>query len=150
VGAIAAALLRGQLGLPRRPLVVVYLAWAASAFSLVGYALVGSVWAAMIVSFFSVACLTSGGIIWTTVLQQSVPAGMIGRVSSLDWILTLGLAPLSYALIAPIADALGARTTMLWSGIVSGVVLLVVLVAVRDVRSLGAVAEEATPAAEAA
>ena len=40
VGAIAAALFRGQLGLPRRPLAVVYLAWTATAFSLVGYALV--------------------------------------------------------------------------------------------------------------
>src|SRR5439155_9570274 len=33
VGAVLASLLRGQLGLPRRPLTVVYLAWAATAFS---------------------------------------------------------------------------------------------------------------------
>ena len=103
VGAIAAALFRGQLGLPRRPLAVVYLAWTATAFSLVGYALVNAVWQAMIVSFFSVGCLTTGGIVWTTVLQRAVPARMIGRVSSLDWVLSLGLAPLSYALTGPIA-----------------------------------------------
>ena len=40
VGAVAASLLRGQLGLPRRPLAVVYLAWTGTAFSLVGYAFV--------------------------------------------------------------------------------------------------------------
>ena len=131
VGAMTAALFRGQLGLPRRPLAVVYVAWAARAFSLIGYALVDAVWQAMIVSFFSVGCLTTGGIVWTTVLQQSVPARMIGRVSSLDWILTLGLAPLSYALTAPIANALGARSTLLWSGIVSGAVLVGVFVLSR-------------------
>jgi hypothetical protein len=134
VGAVAASLLRGQLGLPRRPLTVVYLAWAGTAFSLVGYARVHAVWQAMIVSFFSVACLTTGGIVWTTVLQRSVPGRMIGRVSSLDWVLSLGLAPLSYALTGPIANLLGARMTLLDAGIVSGVVLLLVLFVVPGIR----------------
>ena len=132
VGAIVAALLRGHLGLPRRPLTVVYVAWAATAFSLVGYALATAVWQAMIVSFFSLACLTTGGIVWTTVLQRSVPARMIGRVSSVDWVLSLALAPVSYALIVPISNALGARTTLLWSGVIGGAVMLVVLLAVPD------------------
>jgi DHA3 family tetracycline resistance protein-like MFS transporter len=135
VGAVFASLLRGQLGLPRRPLIVVYLAWAATAFSLVGYALVHAVWQAMIVSFFSVACLTTGGIVWTTVLQRSVPGRMIGRVSSLDWVLSLGLAPLSYALTGPIADLLGARATLLRAGLVGGGVMLVVLLLVPGIRS---------------
>jgi DHA3 family tetracycline resistance protein-like MFS transporter len=142
VGAIAAALFRGQLGLPRRPMAVVYLTWAVTAFSLIGYAVVNAVWQAMIVSFISVACLTTGGIVWTTVLQRAVPARMIGRVSSLDWVLTLGLAPVSYALTGPIADALGARPTLLWCGVVGGVVMVVVFLLVPGVRDVGAHEEE--------
>jgi DHA3 family tetracycline resistance protein-like MFS transporter len=134
VGAIVAALLRGHLGLPRRPLTVVYLAWAGTAFSLVGYAKVGTVWQAMVVSFVSVGCLTTGAIVWTTVLQRSVPGRMVGRVSSLDWVLSLGLTPLSYALTGPIANLLGARATLLRAGIFSGAVLLVVLLVVPSVR----------------
>jgi MFS family permease len=145
VGAIAAALLRGQLGVPRRPLTVVYLAWAGTAFSLVGYAAADSVWQAMIVSFFSVGCLATGGIVWTTVLQQSVPGRMIGRVSSLDWVLSLGLAPLSYALTGPIADHFGARMTLFDAGIFSGSVLLLVLLLVPGVRDAGG--HEREPAA---
>jgi DHA3 family tetracycline resistance protein-like MFS transporter len=137
VGAIVAALLRGQLGLPRRPLTVVYLAWAGTAFSLVGYAVVGAVWQAMVVSFFSVGCLTTGGIVWTTVLQRSIPGPMIGRVSSLDWVLSLGLAPISYALTGPVANLLGVKATLLGAGLVSGAVMLLVLVRVRDVRAAG-------------
>jgi MFS family permease len=136
-GATAAALFRGHLGLPRRPLTVVYLAWAGTAFSLVGYALVDTVWQAMVVSFFSIGCMTTGGIVWTTVLQRSVPGRMIGRVSSLDWVLSLGLTPVSYALTGPIANLMGARATLLRAGIVSGVVLLVVLLVVPSVRHAG-------------
>jgi DHA3 family tetracycline resistance protein-like MFS transporter len=147
VGAIAAALLRGQLGLPRRPLTVVYVAWAATGFSLVGYAVVDEVWQAMLVSFFSVACLTTGGIVWTTVLQRSVPGRMIGRVSSLDWVLSLGLAPVSYALTGPIADWLGARATLLRAGLVSGAVMLIVLLVVPGVRKAEAHEQESVAAA---
>ena len=138
VGAITAALFRGQLGLPRRPLTVVYLAWAGTAFSLVGYAVVDAVWQAMLVSFFSVGCLTTGAIVWTTVLQRAVPGRMIGRVSSLDWVLSLSLTPLSYALTGPIANVLGARTTLFRAGIVSGAVMLLVLILVPGIRSVGA------------
>ena len=137
VGAITAALFRGQLGLPRRPLTVVYLAWAGTAFSLVGYAVVDAVWQAMLVSFFSVGCLTTGAIVWTTVLQRAVPGRMIGRVSSLDWVLSLSLTPLSYALTGPIANVLGARTTLFRAGIVSGAVMLLVLIVAPGIRSVG-------------
>jgi MFS family permease len=149
IGAIAAALFRGHLGLPRRPMAVVYLTWAVTAFSLVGYAVVNTVWQAMIVSFISVACLTTGGIVWTTVLQRAVPARMIGRVSSLDWVLSLGLAPVSYALTGPIADELGARSTLLWCGVLGGLVLVLVFLLVPGVRDAGAHEEEPATAAAA-
>jgi MFS family permease len=150
VGAITAALFRGQLGLPRRPLAVVYVAWSATAFSLLGYALVGAVWQAMIVSFVSVACLTTGAIVWTTVLQRAVPARMIGRVSSLDWALSFGLAPLSYALTGPIAAAIGARYTLLWCGVIGGGVLAGVFLLVPGVRHVALDDEAPVATAEAA
>src|SRR5438876_2961948 len=130
VGAIGASFSLGQRGLPSRPLAVVYLTWSVTAFSLVGYAEVTAVWQAMIVSFFSVAGLVGGGVVWTTLLQRSVPGAMIGRVSSLDWLLSLGLAPISYALTGPVADVLGPKTTLFRAGLVSGAVLLLVLLLV--------------------
>lgn len=145
VGAIAASLLLGQRGLPRRPLVAVYLAWSATAFSLIGYSVATAVWQAMVVSFVSAAGLAAGGIAWTTLLQRAVPEGMIGRVSSLDWFLSFGLAPVSYALTGPAAHLLGARPALLGAGIVSGSVLVLVLLIVPAVRSVGA-GEPAAPA----
>ena len=46
-----------------------------------------------------------------------VPTEMLGRVSSLDWFVSIGLTPVSFALTGPIADALGARTTLAGAGV---------------------------------
>src|SRR5262249_48033828 len=138
LGAVVAAVLRGQLGLPRRPLRVGGGAWAATALGVVGYSLANAIWQVLLVSFVSVGCMTMGGIVWTTVLQRSVPGPMIGRVSSLDWVLSLALAPVSYALTGPVAHALGVRTTLFGAGIVGSAVLLVVLLLVPAVRKVDA------------
>lgn len=42
-------------------------------------------------------------VIWGTLLQQRVPATMIGRVASLDFFITIALMPLSIALVGPLA-----------------------------------------------
>ena len=55
---------------------------------------------------------TAGTIVWATMKQRHVPASMLGRVSSLDWMISIGLLPFSFALTAPVAGALGARTTL--------------------------------------
>jgi hypothetical protein len=63
---------------------------------------------------------------------------MLGRVSSLDWVLSLALTPVSYALAGPVAEAFGARTTLLYAGVVGGAVMLAVLVFVPSVRTADA------------
>jgi hypothetical protein len=115
---------------------VIYVAWALSAFSLIGYAAASELWHAMVVSFVSVAALTTGGILWSTVLQQLVPGGMLGRISSIDWLLSFGLAPLSYALTGPVAGALGADDTLVQAGVISGCVLLGFLLFVPGIRAV--------------
>jgi DHA3 family tetracycline resistance protein-like MFS transporter len=151
-GALVASLVLGQRTLPRRPLTALYVAWAFAAFSLMGYALATELWHAMAVSFVSVAALTTGGILWSTVLQRLVPGGMLGRVSSIDWLLSFGLAPLSYALTGPVAAAIGADETLLQAGAISGCVLLGFLLLLPGIRHverheprLGAAPAEISP-----
>jgi DHA3 family tetracycline resistance protein-like MFS transporter len=133
-GAILASLVLGQRTLPRRPITALYVAWALSAFALVGYGLATALWQAMLVSFVSVAALTTGGVLWSTVLQRLVPTEMLGRVSSIDWLLSFGLAPVSYALTGPVAEALGAEDTLLRAGVISGCVLLGFLLFLPGIR----------------
>ena len=46
-----------------------------------------------------------GQIIWITLLQTLVPRELLGRVSSLDWLVSIGLVPVSFALTGPVAGA---------------------------------------------
>jgi DHA3 family tetracycline resistance protein-like MFS transporter len=64
---------------------------------------------------------TAGTIVWATIKQRHVPAAMLGRVSSLDWLISIGLLPLSFLLTAPIAAAVGARTTLVGAAVIGGV-----------------------------
>jgi DHA3 family tetracycline resistance protein-like MFS transporter len=61
---------------------------------------------------------------------------MLGRVSSLDWLISIGLLPLSFALTAPVAAAVGARTTLVGAAALGGAITLgaLFLPGMRDVE----------------
>jgi DHA3 family tetracycline resistance protein-like MFS transporter len=49
---------------------------------------------------------------------------MLGRVSSLDWLIPIGLLPISFAITAPVAEVLGARATLIGAALIgTGVTL---------------------------
>ena len=131
-GALAAAVAVGQAGLPASPLRAVYASWAVGAFAIAGYGLVDAVWQAVVVSVVVQAGMAVGAIAWAALLQEAVPARLLGRVSSLDWLISTGLVPVSLALTAPAAAALGPRAVLLAAGVVSGAALLGLAAASRS------------------
>ena len=54
-------------------------------------------------------------IMWVTALQRDVPAELLARVTSLDYLVSLALMPVGYALAGPAADAFG-PAAVLWVG----------------------------------
>jgi len=60
--------------------------------------------------------------VWATTKQRLVPGRLLGRVSSLDWFVSIGLLPLSFALTGPVASAIGVRTTLVGAGILGAIV----------------------------
>jgi hypothetical protein len=68
-------------------------------------------------AFFSFGVSTAGLLTWSMLMYSLVPAEMLGRVSSVDWFVSIGLTPLSFALTGPIAEALGARATLAGAGV---------------------------------
>jgi MFS family permease len=135
IGAIGGSLLLSQLALPRRHITVMYALWAGAAFAAAGYALVGQLWQAMIVAFFVGVGITGGNVIWGALVGLLVPREMLGRVTSVDWLFTLGLVPASYALVGPIADSVGVDETFAVAGIVAGVLPFVFLALVPSIRA---------------
>ena len=65
-----------------------------------------------------------GTIVWVTLKQREVPAALLGRVSSLDWLISIGLLPISFALTGPVAAAIGAQATLVAAGVAGTVVTL--------------------------
>ena len=52
---------------------------------------------------------------------------MLGRVSSLDWLISIGLLPISFALTAPVAAAVGVRATLVGAAVVGAAITLAAL-----------------------
>jgi MFS family permease len=116
IGAIGAALAVGTLGTPKRGMTFIYLAWTVSTLALVGYGLARNAWHAAMVSFVFNAFETAGTVVWLTTKQRLVPRALLGRVSSFDWFISTGLVPLSFAIVAPVTAAIGARNTLMIAG----------------------------------
>ena len=145
VGAVVAGFYMGQRAqLPRRPLTLLYVAWAIGMFMTAFFGVVTAVWQAMIVGFLAEASIAVLVVIWMTLLQRLVPNDLLGRVSSLDWMITIAGLPLSFALVGPLAETFGADTTLIGAGIRGGsiTVLLMFLPGARDPERDGSLADE--------
>lgn len=117
VGAVSASLAIGHLGTPPRPLATLLFAWGLMTSTLAGYGLATQTWQAAAVYLVAAALNALVMVTWSTMLQRLVPREMLGRVSSLDWVVSFALIPLSFVLTAPVAAALGARTTLIGAGV---------------------------------
>jgi len=118
VGAVAMALAMGQRGrLPRKAFTVLYVSWAFGMLLVAGFGLVTELWQAMLVSLVAEGSLTLLMVIWVTLIQRLVPSEMLGRVSSLDWMISTAGVPLSFALVGPAGSAFGVDETLIAAGI---------------------------------
>ncbi len=127
LGSVLAAVAMGGVGYPRRSITVIYVVWTLATVAVAGYGLATAWWQLMVVSFVFNSLETVGTIVWATMKQRHVPAALLGRVSSLDWLISIGLLPISFALTGPVSALIGAQTTLIVAGLVGGSVTLAAL-----------------------
>jgi MFS family permease len=139
VGAVGAALWMGQRGHPNRDMSVMYATWTLATLAVAGYGLATAAWQLMLACLLFNAFEAAGTIVWATVKQRHVPSRMLGRVSSLDWMISIGLLPISLALTAPVAGLVGVRATLVGAGLVGATITLAALFlpGMRDIESSG-------------
>jgi DHA3 family tetracycline resistance protein-like MFS transporter len=136
VGAMIASFVLGGRGLPARPLTVMYACWGAMCLQLVAYAVARSLWQVVLAAILGTALLVYGQILWSTMLQTLVPRSLLGRVASVDSVLSWGLTPVSYALTAPVVHVVGLDATLAGAGVAAAAVLIVTYVFFPSVRVL--------------
>ena len=127
IGSLGCAAIMGQRGIPRRDITFMYLAWTLATVAIAGYGLATAVWQLMIASIAFNGLETAGTIVWATAKQRHVPPALLGRVSSLDWLISIGFLPLSFALTGPVSSVLGVQGTLIAGGVVGGIVTFAAL-----------------------
>jgi MFS family permease len=132
VGAVIAAVATGSRGAPRRPVTVLFVVLAAkvAAVGLFGFAT--STATAMVASFLMGAASTVGLVVWMTLIHERVEGDLLGRVNSIDWLVSTSLMPIALAVVGPLADAFGARALLVATGF-GGALLVLSLMLVPGV-----------------
>jgi hypothetical protein len=76
---------------------------------------------------------------WETALATYIPPAALSRVSSWDWMGSLALLPIGYAVAGPLASVFGARATLGFGSVIAFVALSLALTSrsVRELRATG-------------
>jgi MFS family permease len=136
-GAVLAAI-AGLRWRPRRPLLlglVLTLFWPAQSLAFAAGAPLAVVIA---LAFASGAGFSLFEIWWQTALASHIPPQALSRVSSYDWMGSLALLPLGFALSGPVGSLLGDRVVLAGGAAISVVALLGALVPRSTRRLTGA------------
>ena len=127
VGAIGAAATMGQRGQPRRDVTFMYVCWTLATLAVIGYGVGRTMPQLMLACLLFNALEAAGTIVWSTVKQRHIPPGLLGRISSLDWLISISLLPVSFAITGPVASVVGVRTTLVGAGLIGAAATLAAL-----------------------
>jgi MFS family permease len=131
VGGAVGSLVVASLRLPRRYLTVMNLLWGLGCVPLVVFGLMTDLWMMIAAGAVMGATFQAGMVVWGTLLQRRVPPALLGRVSSLDFFVSISFMPLSMALAGTVSEVIGLTTTFLVAGFVPAVLAVIAIVAAR-------------------
>jgi MFS family permease len=127
-GSVLMSLIVSQRGPPRRYLTFAYGTWTFSTVAFIGYAFGTALWQFMVFAVIFGALETAGMVVWGTLMSSRVPPALRGRVHSLDWFVSIGLTPLSFALTGPVSKGIGVDATLVLAGVLPMIVCVVLYV----------------------
>jgi MFS family permease len=131
VGGAIGSLAVASMKLPRRYLTLMILGWGIGCVPLVVIGLTNQLWLMVVALFVCGFLFSAASVIWGTLLQRRVPPALLGRVSSLDFFVSLALMPISMAIAGPVGDAIGLTTVFLIAGLVPTVLAVGTLLIAR-------------------
>jgi DHA3 family tetracycline resistance protein-like MFS transporter len=143
VGWLAGSAWMGHREMPRRPMTFLYLWWGIGAFPVCAFALATQTWHLMGLGMLVGLASAVGTVVWGTLMQTRVPRELRGRVNSLDWLVSIGLTPVSFALTGPVAAGIGVDATLVGAGALGGALTLALLFLLPGLRERRDVVAEA-------
>jgi DHA3 family tetracycline resistance protein-like MFS transporter len=146
---IVASLVVARMGSPRLRVMVLWIAYAGGGLAILLMAFAVNVWVVGLLNAIEIGLYIYGDVLWVTMMQELVPREVLGRVSSLVYLLAFALGPLGILLGGVLAAAIGIRETLFISGLVSTLICIGVIVipGVRDPeRPIGVNPQHGLPA----
>jgi MFS family permease len=99
----------GTVAIPRRRLMACIVSWSLSSAVMALTGLVHQVWGVYAIGFAMGPLLSVGNIWWESLMQSEVPREMLGRASSVDWFISLGLGPVGLSFAGILVTRVGVR-----------------------------------------
>jgi hypothetical protein len=81
------------------------------------------------------AGISVANVLWYTIMQELVPADLLGRVNSIDWLGSFAFLPIGYALAGVLTDRIGSALVFVGGGALLTLLSLAGL-SVKEVRAL--------------
>ncbi len=145
IGGVIASLVAGRVGTPKHEIVIMWCAYGVAVIPVCAMALSPNVWFAGVCVVGEVGLIIYGDVLFFSMLQQLVPQELLGRVSSVLFLMAVGLMPLGTLVAGVVASYIGVRTTLFVGGLLSCTTTLVLFFPdVRDPAVLRAPAAEPT------
>ncbi|WP_439564769.1 MFS transporter [Microcella sp.] len=131
IGGALGSIFVASMRMPKRYLTLMIAAWGLGCAPLVVIGLTDQLWI-MVVALFICGVLFSGAtVVWGTLLQRRVPPAMLGRVSSLDFFVSLAFMPISMAIAGPVGELIGIPVAFLAAGSIPVVLAALTLLIAR-------------------
>ncbi|WP_440100983.1 MFS transporter [Glutamicibacter mishrai] len=121
VGSALGSLLIASAKFPRRYLSLMTACWCLGTLPLAMVGYVDEAWMLFIILLAFGITDAVGMVIWGTLLQRRVPSRLLGRISSLDFFVSLALMPLSMAVAGPLTQVLSLQSIFVIAGLASPV-----------------------------
>lgn len=118
-GGVLGSIFVSSRKLPRRYLTTMNLVWGLSTLPFIVVGFTDQYWLLLASMFVIGFGFSYGNVIWGTLLQRRVPRHMLGRVSSLDFFVSLALMPLSMALAGPLSEVLSLQVIFTVAGVLT-------------------------------
>lgn len=115
------AVFAGSVKTPRRRIRFMWTLWTIGSLSAITVGVATHSWEVFIVPAVTAPTMFIGNVIWESMLQSEVPRELLGRVSSVDWFVSLGLSPLGLVAAGLLSSHFGVRTYFVVAGLVCSV-----------------------------
>ena len=110
VAGTVGALVVANLPIPRRRVRLMWVYWTAGTLSALVLGVATNFWQVIIFPVVASPMMIFGNVIWESMMQSEVPRDLLGRASSVDWFVSLGVTPLGLVAAGEMSAYFGVRT----------------------------------------